>query len=78
MTSKYLARATPKAYESVKELVELWRGKVERTSNVFEAEGDLQAATMVCLLVTWGTYKLIDRMLFVCYAYVWDGVDNRN
>jgi len=49
MTSKYLARATPKAYESVKELVGLWRGKMERTSNAFEAEGDLQAATMVCL-----------------------------
>lgn len=49
MTSKYIARATPKAYESAKELVGLWRTKMDRTTGAFEAEGDLQAATMVCL-----------------------------
>jgi hypothetical protein len=48
MTSKYLARATPKAYESVKELAGLWRSKMDRTEGSFEAEGDLQASTMVC------------------------------
>jgi len=47
MTSKYISRATPKAYESAKELVGLWKVKMDRTDGAFEAEGDLQAATMV-------------------------------
>jgi hypothetical protein len=47
MTSKYIARATPKAFESVKELVGLWKVKRDRTDRAFEAEADLQAATMV-------------------------------
>lgn len=50
MTSKYLARATPRAYESAKELVGLWRVKRERAEGrAWEVEGDMQAAAMVCL-----------------------------
>lgn len=47
MTSKYISRATPRAYESAKELVGLWKSKMGKTGNSFEAEGDMQAATMV-------------------------------
>ena len=63
MTSKYISRATPKAYESAKELVGLWRTKMDRTKGAFEAEGDLQAATMVSL--SNHGYKLMYRMLSV-------------
>jgi hypothetical protein len=51
MTSKYLARATPRAFESAKELVALWKVKMGLTDRAFEAEGDMQAATMVCTLL---------------------------
>jgi hypothetical protein len=49
MTSKYIARATPAAYESVKELVALWKVKMKRAGvRAWECEVDMQAATMVC------------------------------
>jgi len=66
MTTKYIARATPKAYQSAKELVKLWKAKRDRTERAFEAEGDLQAATMVSTSLN--QYKLTCRMLFVCFA----------
>jgi hypothetical protein len=51
MSSKYLARATPKAYESVRELVGLWRMKMGVAGGrAWAVEMDMQAATMVCLL----------------------------
>lgn len=50
MTSKYLARATPRAYESARELVELWRVKRDKSEGrAWAVEVDMQGATMVSL-----------------------------
>lgn len=47
MTSKYLARATPKAYESAKELVALWGVKaVKADGRAWAVEEDMIGATM--------------------------------
>lgn len=49
MTSKYLARAVPRAWEGVKGLVELWKAKREVSGGkAWAVEGDMQGATMVC------------------------------
>jgi hypothetical protein len=48
MTSKYLARATPRAYESAKELVGLWMIKARKAGGrAWAVEEDMIGATMV-------------------------------
>jgi hypothetical protein len=48
MTSKYLARATPRAYESAKELVGLWIIKARKAGGrAWAVEEDMIGATMV-------------------------------
>jgi hypothetical protein len=51
MSSKYLSRAAPRAWEGVKGLVELWKAKSERSDGrAWAVEMDMQGATMVCPL----------------------------
>ena len=50
MTSKYLGRAAPRAWEGVRGLVELWKLKRERAGNkAWAVEVDMQGATMVSI-----------------------------
>jgi hypothetical protein len=74
MTSKYLARATPRAYEGVKELVGLWGIKAkEAGGRSWAVEEDMQGATMVSPFSSpFAIYRsrLISRTLFVSLVYL--------
>jgi len=53
MTSKYLARATPRAYESARELVGMWMIKARKAGGrAWAVEQDMIGATMVSSLTS--------------------------
>ncbi len=53
MTSKYLSLTTPRANETVKQLVGLWNVKSEQSQLPFGASKDFEGATMdaICRLI---------------------------
>lgn len=49
MTSKYLSLTTPRANESVRELIELFKAKAKIAGDrSFASEGDMSNSAMVC------------------------------